>query len=154
MRGEVIAVVVSSLESGQNLNFAVPINYANPLLVWAKEEEISSLPKQKVDTQSANSNAPDASASANAQEKQDKSPDFCILSPKPNKKLKRAPLHKMLKNGTLKCDSYVVQEILKNNTELLDKVYPGWILVFQSPNNSEEFRVLLPKGTPVAANSR
>jgi S1-C subfamily serine protease len=31
-RGEVIAIVVSSLESGQNLNFAVPINYAKPLL--------------------------------------------------------------------------------------------------------------------------
>lgn len=44
-RGEVIGVVVSSLESGQNLNFAVPINYAKPLLTSAKVESISSLPR-------------------------------------------------------------------------------------------------------------
>lgn len=45
-RGEVIGVVVSTLESGQNLNFAVPINYAMPLLSQIAEEEISALPKQ------------------------------------------------------------------------------------------------------------
>jgi serine protease Do len=43
-RGDVIGVVVSSLESGQNLNFAVPINYAKPLLTSVTEESISSLP--------------------------------------------------------------------------------------------------------------
>lgn len=44
-RGDVIGVVVSSLESGQNLNFAVPINYARPLLNETAEKAISSLPK-------------------------------------------------------------------------------------------------------------
>jgi len=47
-RGEVIAVVVSSLEFGQNLNFAVPINYLNPLLGRAHEQEISALPKRSL----------------------------------------------------------------------------------------------------------
>jgi S1-C subfamily serine protease len=45
-RGEVIGVVVSTLESGQNLNFAVPINYAKPLLSRTTEELISALPKK------------------------------------------------------------------------------------------------------------
>src|ERR1700674_649354 len=44
-RGEVIGVVVASLESGQNLNFAVPINYAKPLLTSPTETLISSLPR-------------------------------------------------------------------------------------------------------------
>jgi S1-C subfamily serine protease len=44
--GDVIGVVVSSLESGQNLNFAVPINYVEPLLKVTKEQEISALPKR------------------------------------------------------------------------------------------------------------
>jgi S1-C subfamily serine protease len=44
--GEVIGVVVSSLESGQNLNFAVPINYVKLLLTSTTEELISSLPKR------------------------------------------------------------------------------------------------------------
>ncbi len=44
--GEVIGVVVSSLQSGQNLNFAVPINYAKPLLEWPTEQPISSLSKR------------------------------------------------------------------------------------------------------------
>jgi len=58
-RGEVIAVVVSSLESGQNLNFAVPINYAKPLLNGAKEEEISALPKRsRTDTEPGSGDAP------------------------------------------------------------------------------------------------
>jgi serine protease Do len=55
-RGEVIAVVVSSLESGQNLNFAVPINYAKPLLSRTAEEEISALPKRSRDAQPGNGN--------------------------------------------------------------------------------------------------
>jgi len=45
-RGDVIGVVVSSLESGQNLNFAVPINYAKWLLTSTTEHLISSLPKR------------------------------------------------------------------------------------------------------------
>ncbi|HKT25355.1 MAG TPA: S1C family serine protease [Terriglobales bacterium] len=45
--GDVIGVVVSTLESGQNLNFAVPINFAKPLLSGTEEEEISELPKRK-----------------------------------------------------------------------------------------------------------
>jgi S1-C subfamily serine protease len=45
-RGEVIGVVMASIESGQNLNFAVPINYAKPLLDWPSENLISSLPKR------------------------------------------------------------------------------------------------------------
>jgi len=61
-RGEVIAVVVSSLESGQNLNFAVPINYVNPLLSVTTEEEISALPKRsRSDAQPGNANTSDAS---------------------------------------------------------------------------------------------
>ncbi len=44
--GEVIGVVVSTLESGQNLNFAVPINYAKPLLSQSTEEPISALPSR------------------------------------------------------------------------------------------------------------
>jgi len=60
-RGEVIAVVVSSLESGQNLNFAVPINYAKHLLSGTTEEEISALPKRsRSDAQPGNGNAPGA----------------------------------------------------------------------------------------------
>ena len=51
--GEVIAVVVSSCESGQNLNFAVPVNYAKPLLSVTTEREISSLPRRShIDLQS------------------------------------------------------------------------------------------------------
>jgi len=61
-RGEVIAVVVSSLESGQNLNFAVPINYAKPLFSVTTEEEISSLPKRsRSDAQPGNGNTSGAS---------------------------------------------------------------------------------------------
>jgi hypothetical protein len=45
-RGEVIGVVVSSIESGQNLNFAVPINYAKTLLTSSAETLISSLPRR------------------------------------------------------------------------------------------------------------
>ncbi len=45
-RGEVIGVVVSSIPSGQNLNFAVPINYAKPLLERRTEQPISSLPNR------------------------------------------------------------------------------------------------------------
>lgn len=44
--GEVIGAVVSSIQSGQNLNFAVPINYAKPLLERPTEQPISSLPKR------------------------------------------------------------------------------------------------------------
>jgi S1-C subfamily serine protease len=43
--GEVIGIVVSSIEAGQNLNFAVPINYAKPLLERRTEQAISSLPR-------------------------------------------------------------------------------------------------------------
>jgi hypothetical protein len=45
-RGEVIGLVVSSLESGQNLNFAVPFNYAKPLLSSTAENLISALPNR------------------------------------------------------------------------------------------------------------
>jgi hypothetical protein len=45
-RGEVIGVAVSSIEAGQNLNFAVPINYAKTLLKVGTEQLISSLPKR------------------------------------------------------------------------------------------------------------
>lgn len=45
-QGEVIGVVVSSLERGQNLNFAVPINPAKSLLAWPAERPILSLPKR------------------------------------------------------------------------------------------------------------
>lgn len=59
-RGEVIAVVVSFLESGQNLNFAVPINYVNPLLSVTTEEKISALPKRSSsDAQPGDRGAPD-----------------------------------------------------------------------------------------------
>jgi hypothetical protein len=44
--GEVIGVVVSSIEAGQNLNFAVPINYAKTLLKVGTEQLFSSLPKR------------------------------------------------------------------------------------------------------------
>jgi len=43
-RGEVIGVVVASLESGQNLNFAIPVNYAKPLLNSSSATLISALP--------------------------------------------------------------------------------------------------------------
>jgi S1-C subfamily serine protease len=49
-RGEVIGVVVSTLESGQNLNFAVPVNYAKPLLSRTTEKQISALPKRTQNT--------------------------------------------------------------------------------------------------------
>ncbi len=45
-RGEVIGVVLSSIEAGQNLNFAVPINYAKTLLKVGTEQLFSSLPKR------------------------------------------------------------------------------------------------------------
>ncbi len=45
-RGNVIAVVVASIKSGQNLNFAIPINYAKPLINSPSERLISSLPKR------------------------------------------------------------------------------------------------------------
>jgi S1-C subfamily serine protease len=60
--GEVIGVVVSSIEKGQNLNFAVPINYAKPLLEQSTEEPISSLPKRngmEAQIQRGQSPAPD-----------------------------------------------------------------------------------------------
>jgi tetratricopeptide (TPR) repeat protein len=44
--GEVIGVVARSVPSGQNLNFAVPINYAKPLLDSPEETLISSLARQ------------------------------------------------------------------------------------------------------------
>lgn len=47
-RGEVIGIVVSSLQSGQNLNFAVPINYAKPLLQAPNKVPIAALPKRKI----------------------------------------------------------------------------------------------------------
>jgi hypothetical protein len=57
-RGDVIGVVASSLESGQNLNFAVPINYAKPLLTETVEKAISSLPKRShTDAKSGAGNA-------------------------------------------------------------------------------------------------
>jgi S1-C subfamily serine protease len=45
-RGEVIGVVVFSLESGQNFNFAVPVNYAKPILSSTTEKLISALPNR------------------------------------------------------------------------------------------------------------
>jgi S1-C subfamily serine protease len=58
-RGEVIGVVVSSLQSGQNLNFAVPINYAKHLISSSTEEEISALPRRtNGETQAGNKNPP------------------------------------------------------------------------------------------------
>ena len=61
--GEVIGVVVSTLESGQNLNFAVPINYARPLLSETTEKEISALPKRsRGDAEPGSRNAPGAPA--------------------------------------------------------------------------------------------
>jgi hypothetical protein len=44
-RGEVIGVVVASLESGQNVNFAIPINYAKQL-PQSDEVPIAALPKR------------------------------------------------------------------------------------------------------------
>ena len=46
-QGEVIGVVASSLEGGQNLNFAIPINYAKPLLVSRVTFSLDSLPRRK-----------------------------------------------------------------------------------------------------------
>lgn len=57
-RGEVIGVVVSTLESGQNLNFAVPVNYAKPLLNRTTEELISALPKKQHSDGVAEGNGP------------------------------------------------------------------------------------------------
>jgi hypothetical protein len=56
-RGEVIGVVVSSLRSGQNLNFAVPINYAKPLLYWPTAIPITALPRPKVVDEDSNDKA-------------------------------------------------------------------------------------------------
>jgi hypothetical protein len=62
-RGEAIAIVVSFFESGQNLNFAVPINYAKPLLNWTAEKEISALPNSSHGvTQAGSGNTPGAPA--------------------------------------------------------------------------------------------
>ncbi len=66
-RGEVIGVVVSTLESGQNLNFAVPVNYAKPLLSRATEELISALPKKPhSDAQVAEGDGPGTTAAGTA----------------------------------------------------------------------------------------
>ena len=46
-RGEVVGIVVGSLESGQNLNFAIPVNYAKPLLERPQATPIAALPKRK-----------------------------------------------------------------------------------------------------------
>jgi len=46
-RGEAVGVVVASLKSGQNLNFAIPINYVKPLLSSPTVNLISSLPKRE-----------------------------------------------------------------------------------------------------------
>ena len=43
-KGEVIAVAVGSIVDGQNLNFAVPINFAKPLLSSTSSFKITSLP--------------------------------------------------------------------------------------------------------------
>jgi len=63
-RGEVIAVVVSTLESGQNLNFAVPIDYAKRLLSSSTEEEISALPKRTSGDAQTGNNSSSGPASA------------------------------------------------------------------------------------------
>lgn len=47
-RGEAIGVVVASFESGQNLNFAVPINYAKNLFGWANSIPIAQLPRKRI----------------------------------------------------------------------------------------------------------
>ncbi|MBI2678340.1 MAG: trypsin-like peptidase domain-containing protein [Candidatus Koribacter versatilis] len=47
MRGEVIGLAVASLETGQNLNFAVPINYSRPLLLSKMTIPITALPRPK-----------------------------------------------------------------------------------------------------------
>lgn len=47
-RGEVIGVVVSSLEAGQNLNFAIPINYAKQMLQTPNAVLIAALPKRMI----------------------------------------------------------------------------------------------------------
>lgn len=66
-RGEVIGIVVSTLESGQNLNFAVPVNYAKPLLSHATEELISALPKKPhSDAQVAEGDGPGTTAAGTA----------------------------------------------------------------------------------------
>lgn len=58
-RGEAIGVVVASLKSGQNLNFAIPINYVKPLLSSSAVNLISSLPRRDR-TQPADDNEPGA----------------------------------------------------------------------------------------------
>jgi hypothetical protein len=67
--GEVIGVVVSSIQSGQNLNFAVPINYAKPLFERLTQEPISSLPKRnRADTEAGPSQNGSAEAGPTLEE--------------------------------------------------------------------------------------
>ncbi|HEY9657380.1 MAG TPA: S1C family serine protease, partial [Allocoleopsis sp.] len=47
MNGRVIAVVVGFLAEGQNLNFAIPIRYAMPLLAAKTRYSLASLPSKK-----------------------------------------------------------------------------------------------------------
>jgi S1-C subfamily serine protease len=65
-RGDVIAVAVSSLESGQNLNFAIPINYAKPLLTETAEKAISSLPRRNLSDAQSGSEAGTGGAATDA----------------------------------------------------------------------------------------
>jgi len=55
-RGEVIGVVVASLESGQNLNFAIPINYAKQL-PQSDEVPIAALPKRHKENSTSQSSS-------------------------------------------------------------------------------------------------
>ncbi len=47
-RGEVIAVVCSLMEEGQNLNFAIPINYARGMLAGPVRCLLENLPRERV----------------------------------------------------------------------------------------------------------
>lgn len=86
--GEVIGIAVATIEEGQNLNFAVPIDYARGMLSSSQPRPLESIYEPEPDTNTAlgKSSAAPESVPSNA------SPATVIVVPKPSDEMKNGSL--------------------------------------------------------------